>query len=122
MCSQFLVLKYCVLTVESQEIPSSDPVDQGGEDDWDTVGGATERSHSPAPTMEEVMPESAQQETSTGEPPTPTEERRPEPSATTRAVEPVVAHVEEEAPAEAGLVDIISILGALTVTVVRSNL
>jgi hypothetical protein len=41
---------------------------------------------------------------------------------TTGVVEPIVAHVEEEAPAEAGLVDIASILGAPTVTVVRSNL
>jgi hypothetical protein len=122
MSSRVLVLKYCVLTVESQEIPSSDPMDQGGEDDWDTVGGATERSHSPAPTMEEAVPESAQQATSTGEPPTPTEERRPEPSATTGVVESVVAHVEEEVPVEAGLVDIASTLGAPTVTVVRSNL
>jgi hypothetical protein len=72
--------------------------------------------------MEEAMPESTQQETSTGEPPAPTEERRPEPSTTTGAVEPVVAHVEEEVPAEAGLVDIASILGAPTVTIVRSNL
>jgi hypothetical protein len=47
---------------------------------------------------------------------------RPEPSATTEAVEPVVSHVEEEAPAEAGLVDIASLFGAPTVTVVRSNL
>jgi hypothetical protein len=37
-------------------------------------------------------------------------------------MELVVAHVEEEAPAEAELVNIASILGALTVTVVRSNL
>jgi hypothetical protein len=36
-------------------------------------------------------------------------------------MEPVVAHVEEEAPAEAGLVDIAGILGAPTVTVVLSN-
>jgi hypothetical protein len=122
MNSRVLVLKYCVLTVESQEIPSSNPMDQGGEDDWEMVGGATERSRSPAPTVEEAVPGSAQQTTSTGEPPTPTEERRPEPSTTTGAVEPVVTHVEEEAPAEAGLVDIASILGAPTVTVVRSNL
>jgi hypothetical protein len=97
-------------------------VDRGGEDDWDTVGGATERSLSPAPTVVEVVPKSAQQATSTGESPASTEEGRPEPSATTRAVEPVVARVEEEAPAEAGLVDIASILGAPTVTIVRSNL
>jgi predicted secreted protein len=37
-------------------------------------------------------------------------------------MEPVVAHVEEEVPAEARLVDIASILGALTVIVVRSSL
>jgi hypothetical protein len=111
-----------MLTVKLQEIPSSDPVDQGEEDDWDTVGRATERSLSPSPTIVEVVPESAQQTTSTGEPPASTEERRPEPSATTGTMEPVVTHVEEEAPTEAGLVDIASILGAPTVTVVRSNL
>jgi predicted secreted protein len=49
-------------------------------------------------------------------------ERRPEPSATTGAKEPVAAQAEEEVPAEAGLVDITSILGAPTVTVVRSSL
>jgi hypothetical protein len=111
-----------MLTVDLQEIPSSDPVDLGEEDDWDTVGGATDRSLSLAPTIEEVVLKSAQQETSTGKPPTSTKERRPEPSATTRTVEPVVAHVEEEAPAEAGLVDITSIHGAPTVTVVWSSL
>jgi predicted secreted protein len=60
--------------------------------------------------------------TVTGEPLAPTEERRPEPSTTIGAVEPVVACVEEEVPAEARLVDIASILGALTVIVVRSSL
>jgi hypothetical protein len=64
--------------------------------------------------MEEAVLESAQQATSTGEPPAPTEERRPEPSATTRTIEPVVAPVYEEAPAKAGLVDIADILGAPT--------
>jgi predicted secreted protein len=49
-------------------------------------------------------------------------ESKPELSATTGAEEPVAAQVEEEAPAEAGLVDIASILGAPTVTVVRSRL
>jgi hypothetical protein len=106
----------------SQDILSSDPVDQGDEEDWDTVGGATERILSPAPTVEEVVPELAQQVTSAGEPRTSTEERRPEPSATTGSVKSVVAHVEEEVPAEAGLIDITSILGAPTVTVVRSIL
>jgi hypothetical protein len=83
--SPVLVLKYCGLKVESQEIPSSDPVDQGGEGDWDTVGGATERSLNPAPTIEEVVPESAQQATSTSEPLASTEEGSPEHSATTGA-------------------------------------
>jgi hypothetical protein len=50
------------------------------------------------------------------------DESRPEPSATTGAEEPVAAQVEEEAPAEAGLVGIASILGAPTVTVVQSSL
>jgi predicted secreted protein len=49
-------------------------------------------------------------------------ESRTELAATTTAEEPAVAQAEEEAPAEAGLVDIASILGALTVTVVRSSL
>jgi hypothetical protein len=39
----------------SQEIPSFDPVDLGEGDDWDTVGEPTETSHSPAPTVEELV-------------------------------------------------------------------
>jgi hypothetical protein len=66
--------------------------------------------------------EEAQQATITGESRVSSEEMRPEPSATIRAVEPVVTHAEEEAPAEARLVDIASILRAPTVTVVRSSL
>jgi hypothetical protein len=42
--------------------------------------------------------------------------------ATVTAEEVAVAEAREEAPAEAGLVDIASILGAPTVTVVRSSL
>jgi hypothetical protein len=56
------------------------------------------------------------------EPQVPAVESRPEPSATTGAEELVADQVEEEAPVEAGLVDIASILGASTVTVVRSKL
>jgi predicted secreted protein len=52
----------------------------------------------------------------------PAEESRPEPSTATGAREPVAAQAEEEAPVEAGLVDIASILGAPTVTVVQSSL
>jgi hypothetical protein len=98
------------------------PRRSGEEDNWDTVGGATERSLSPAPTIEETVPETAQQTSVTAELRASAEESRPEPSATTGTREPVVAHTEEEAPAEAGLVDIASILGAPTVTVVWSSL
>jgi predicted secreted protein len=56
------------------------------------------------------------------EPQATADESRPEPSVTTGAEEPVVAQAEEEAPAETGLVDIASILGAPTVTVVWSSL
>jgi predicted secreted protein len=49
-------------------------------------------------------------------------ESRPEPSAASSAEEPAAAQAEEEAPAEAGLVDIASILGTPTVTVVLSSL
>jgi hypothetical protein len=43
-------------------------------------------------------------------------------SAAAVAEEPAATEAQEEAPAEAGLVDITSILGAPTVTVVRSSL
>jgi predicted secreted protein len=56
------------------------------------------------------------------EPQAPVVESRTEPVATTAAEEPAVTQAEEEVPAEAGLVDIASILGAPTVTVVRSSL
>jgi predicted secreted protein len=52
----------------------------------------------------------------------PAEESRLEPSTATVASEPIAAQVEEEAPAEAGLVNIANILGTLTVTVVQSSL
>jgi hypothetical protein len=105
-----------------QDIPSSDPTDQGEEDNWDTVGGATERRLSPAPIVEETVPEMAQQMSVTVKPRASAEERKLEPSTATGTGEPVVTHAEEEAPAEAGLVDIASILGAPTVTVVWSSL
>jgi hypothetical protein len=49
-------------------------------------------------------------------------EGRTEPGMTPTAEEPVATEAEEEAPAEAGLVDIASILGAATVTVVSEQL
>jgi hypothetical protein len=56
------------------------------------------------------------------EPQAPTVDSRPEPSATAGAEELTAAQAEEEAPTEAGLVDITSILSAPTVTVVQSSL
>jgi hypothetical protein len=97
-------------------------VDQGEEETWDMLRGATERSRSPASTTEATVPEAAQQAAITNESRASVEGRRPEPFSTTGDVEPGGAHVEEEAPAEAGIVDIASILGAPTVTIVRSSL
>jgi hypothetical protein len=71
----------------SQEIPSSDPVDLGEGDDWDTVGGPTERSRSPAPTVEKLVSQMTQRTTRVVEPPVQAVESRPEPSATTGAEE-----------------------------------
>jgi hypothetical protein len=56
------------------------------------------------------------------EPQAPVAKSRTEPTAALAAEEPAATEVAEEAPAEAGHVDIASILGAPTVTVVRSNL
>jgi hypothetical protein len=86
------------------------------------VGEPIERSRSPAPTVEELVSQVTQRTTRVVEPQAPAEESRPEPSATTRAEEPVAVQAKKETPAEAGLVDIASILGAPTVTVVRSSL
>jgi hypothetical protein len=97
-------------------------MDQRGEDNWDTVGRPTERSLGTAPTVEETVPQMAQQAPDTAEPQASTEESRLEPSATTGTGGPVVALAEEEAPTEAGLVDISSLLGATIVTVVQSSL
>jgi predicted secreted protein len=72
--------------------------------------------------VEELVSQITQRMTRVVEQQVSTVESRPEPSATIGAEEPVAAQVEEEAPAEAGLIDIASILGAPTVTVVRSNL
>jgi hypothetical protein len=103
----------------SHEIPTSDPVDQGEGDDWHTVGEPAERSGSPAPTVEELVARMTQRTTTFVEPQAPAVESRPELSATTGAEEPIAAQIGEEAPSEAGLVDI---LGAPTVTVIRSSL
>jgi hypothetical protein len=41
---------YCL-----QEIPPSDPVEQGDEGDWDTVGEPAGASRNPAPSVEELV-------------------------------------------------------------------
>jgi hypothetical protein len=95
-----------------QEMPPTEPVEQGDEGDWDTVGEVA-GSRSPAPTVEELLAQMEQQ-----------------PPVAQGSTEPVVAAMEEaaaaeaqeEAPTEAGMVDIASILGSPTVTVVRSSL
>jgi predicted secreted protein len=63
-----------------------------------------------------------QRSTTVVEPPTPVVENRTEPAVTTAAEEPAATQAEEGAPTEADLVDIASILGAPTVTVVWSSL
>jgi hypothetical protein len=103
----------CMLTTKFrclQEIPPSDPVDQGDEGDWETVEEPAKRSRSPAPAMTEVVPQA------------PIAEGGAEPVAAAATEEPTATEAEEAVPAEAGLVDIASILGAPTVTVVRSSL
>jgi hypothetical protein len=55
-------------------------------------------------------------------PQAPVAEDRTEPTAAAAAEEPAATEAEEEAPAEAGLVDIASILGAPTMTIVWSSL
>jgi hypothetical protein len=64
----------------------------------------------------------SQRSTTEVKPQAPVAESRTEPDATAAAEEPAATEVEEEAPAEARLVDIASILGAPTVTIVRSSL
>jgi hypothetical protein len=108
-----------VLTTELpclQELPPTEPVDQGDKGEWDTVGEAA-GSRSPAPTVEELLAQMERQ------PPAPQEGAEPTAAAAEEAAEGAAAtEAREEAPAEAGLVDIASILGAPTVTVVRSSL
>jgi hypothetical protein len=106
----------CVLTTKFhslQEIPPYDPVEQGDEGDLDTVGEPAGASRSPAPTVEELVAQL------TCQPPIAVGSSEP---AVAIAEEPSTIEAQEEAHAETGLVDIASILGAPTVTVVRSSL
>jgi hypothetical protein len=108
--------RVCVVTMKFpclQEMPPSDPVEQGDEGDWDIVGEAAGGSHSPAPTIEEHLAQMERQ------PPVAQESTEPAAAATEEAA---ATEAQEEVPTEAGLVDIASILGAPTVTMVRSSL
>jgi hypothetical protein len=98
-----------------QELPPTEPVDQGDEGEWDTVGEAA-GSRSPAPTVEELLAQMERQ------PPTAQGGTKLAAAAEEAAEGAAATEVQEEAPTEAGLVDITSILGAPTVTVVRSSL
>jgi hypothetical protein len=42
-------------------MPPSDPVEQGDEGDWDTVGEPAGGSRSPAPTVEELLAQMTRQ-------------------------------------------------------------
>jgi hypothetical protein len=114
-----------------QEVPLAEPVEEGNEGEGNTVGEPA-GSHSPAPTVEELLAQLEHQ------PPAPQGSTEP---AAAAAEEVVAAGAQEstalaaaagggatateaqaEVPTEAGLVDIASILGAPTVTIVRSSL
>jgi hypothetical protein len=114
-----------------QEVPPTEPADQGDEGEWDTVGEPA-GSRSSTPTVEELLAQLERQP--------PAHQESTEPAAATAeevvaagaqegvapaavtAEEAAAAEAQEEASAEAELVDIASILGAPTVTIVRSSL
>jgi hypothetical protein len=114
-----------------QEVPPTEPVEEGDEGVWDTVGEPA-GSRSPAPTVEEILAQLERQ------PPAPQGSTEPVATvveevvssgaqegtarAAVAAEEAVAAEAQEEAPTEGGLVDIASILGAPAVTIVWSNL
>jgi hypothetical protein len=114
-----------------QEVPLAEPVEAGDEGEWDTVGESA-GSCSPAPTVEELLAQLERQ------PPAPQGSTEPAAAAAEEVIaaraqesaapataaggEATATEAQEEAPTEAGLVDIASILGAPTVTIVRSSL
>jgi hypothetical protein len=112
-------------------VPPTEPVDEGDEGEWDTVGELA-GSRSPAPTVEEVIAQLERQppahQGSIEPAAAATEEvvaagaQESAAPATTAGGEGMATEAQEEAPTEAGLVDIASILGAPTVTIVRSSL
>jgi hypothetical protein len=115
-----------------QEVPPTEPVEEGDEGECDTVGEPA-GSHSPAPTVEELIAQLERQPPAHQggtEPAAPAVvevvaagAREGAPPATVAAEEAAAAEAqEEEEPIEGGLVDITSILGAPAVTIVRSSL
>jgi hypothetical protein len=114
-----------------QEVPPTEPVEEGDEGEWDTVGEPA-GSRSPAPTVEELLAQLERQ------PPAPQGSTEPVGAAIEEVVatgaqevaapsavaaeEAAATWAQEEAPAEGGLVDIASILGAPAVTIVQSSL
>jgi hypothetical protein len=112
-------------------VPPTEPVEEGDEGEWDTVGEPA-GSCSPAPNVEELIarlerqPPARQEST---EPAAPAVEevvavgaQEGAAPAAVAAEEAAAAEAQEEAPAEGGLVDIASILGAPAMTIVRSSL
>jgi hypothetical protein len=77
------------------------------------VGEPAGGSRSPAPTVEELLAQLERQ------PPIAEGSTEPAAAATEEAT---ATEAQEEAPAEAGQVDIASILGAPTVKIIRSSL
>jgi hypothetical protein len=65
-----------------QDVPPTEPTDQGDEGEWDTVGEPA-RSRSPAPTVEELLAQMERQ-----------------PSAPQRSTEPAAVAAEEVVAAE----------------------
>jgi hypothetical protein len=114
-----------------QEVPPTEPVEEGDEGEWNTVGEPA-GSRSLAPTVEELLAQLERQpparQESTGPAAAAVEEVvavGAQEGATPAAVaeeEAAAAEALEEAPAEGGLVDIASIIGAPAVTIVRSSL
>jgi hypothetical protein len=78
-CSMLMMKFPCL-----QEMPPSEPVEQGDEGVWDTVGEAAEGSRSPAPTVEELLAQMERQ-----------------PPTAQGSTEPAVAATEEAAATEA---------------------
>jgi hypothetical protein len=113
-----------------QEVPPTEPVEEGDEGGWNTVGEPA-GSRSPAPTVAELLAQLAR------EPPAPQGSTEPIAAAVEEVVaigaqegaapaavaaeEAAAVEAQEEAPAEGGLVDIASILGAPAVTIVQSS-